>query len=84
MSEAIIIAIITGGFSLIGSYAAAHVNNNKTRALLENRLNILEEKQDKYNGVIARQYELEKEMGVLENRESVSEHRIADLENKEK
>ncbi|MDD6564346.1 MAG: hypothetical protein PUF08_04620 [Clostridiales bacterium] len=34
--------------------------------------------------VIARQYELEKEMGVLENRESVSEHRIADLERKEK
>ena len=84
MSEAIIIAIITGGFSLIGSYAAAHVNNNKTRALLEYRLNILEEKQDKYNGVIARQYELEKEMGVLENRENVSEHRIADLERKEK
>ena len=47
-------------------------------------MNIIEEKQDKYNGVIARQYELEKEMGVLENRESVSEHRIADLERKEK
>ena len=82
MSEAIIIAIITGGFSLIGCYVAARVNNNKISALLEYRMNILEEKQDKYNGVIARQYELEKEMGVLENRESVSEHRIADLERK--
>lgn len=82
MSEAVIIALITGLFSLIGSYAAARVNNNKTRALLEYRLDILEQKQDKYNGVIERQYAVEERVSVLENREKVSEHRIDDLEHK--
>jgi len=34
----------------------------------------------KHNGVIERTYALEKEVEVLKNRESVSEHRLADLE----
>lgn len=80
MSEAMWVALITGIFALGGNFLAGHMSNNKTRALIDYRLNILEKKQDKYNGVIARQYELEKKVSVLENRESVSEHRIEDLE----
>lgn len=80
MTEVMWVAIITGVFSLAGNFIAGHLGNNKTRALIDYRLNIIEKKQDKYNGVIARQYELEKKVEVLENRESVSEHRLEDLE----
>ncbi|MBQ4146315.1 MAG: hypothetical protein IJD36_06795 [Clostridia bacterium] len=82
MSEVIIVAIITGAASLLGTYFASRAAHNKVQALLEFRLNILEEKQDKYNNVIARQYDVETRVGVLENREKVSEHRIEDLEKK--
>jgi len=34
----------------------------------------------KHNGVIDRTYKLESQVAVLENRESVSEHRLTDLE----
>ena len=34
----------------------------------------------KHNGVIERTYSLENKVAVLENRESVSEHRLSDLE----
>jgi len=34
----------------------------------------------KHNGVIDRTYKLESQVAVLENRESVSEHRLLDLE----
>lgn len=42
----------------------------------------VKESQEKYNNVIARTYKLEQDVAVLQNRESVSEHRIADLESK--
>ena len=40
----------------------------------------LKESQEKYNNVIARTYKLEQDVAVLSNRESVSEHRLTDLE----
>ncbi len=42
----------------------------------------VKEGQDKYNNVIARTFKLEEEVAVLKNRESVSEHRLTDLERK--
>lgn len=83
MNEVIIVAIITGSLSLIGTYLAGRMSHNKVVALLEYRLDILEKKQDKYNNVLARTYELEKKYEVLDNRESVSEHRLNDLEHSE-
>lgn len=40
----------------------------------------LQKDQAKYNNVIERTYILENKVAVLENRESVSEHRLTDLE----
>ena len=59
---AIIAAIITGLFSLLGVYAA----NRKSAALMEYRLKQLEEKVDKHNQVIDRTYKLETRMKVAE------------------
>lgn len=51
-------------------------------AVLEIKIDSLEKKQDKHNNVIERTYALERDVEVLKNRESVSEHRIEDLEKK--
>ena len=59
---AIIAAIITGLFSLLGVYAA----NRKSAALMEYRLKQLEEKVDKHNKVVERTYNLETRMKVAE------------------
>lgn len=54
----------------------------QTVAIIELKIDNLEKKQDKHNSIIERTYQLEKEVGILQNRESVSEHRLTDLENK--
>ena len=42
------------------------IQNNKTKALIEYRLDELEKKVDKHNSVVERTYELEKRMSTLE------------------
>ena len=44
----------------------------------------LQKDQAKYNNVIERTYVLENKVAVLDNRESVSEHRLTDLEKENK
>ena len=51
-------------------------------AILELKINALEKKQDVHNNLISRMYSVEKDVEVLKNRESVSEHRLEDLEKK--
>lgn len=77
MTEGIIIALITGGLSLAGSLLSAA----RTKNLILYRIEQLEKKQDRHNGLVERVYDVEKAVEVLETRERVSEHRIADLEN---
>lgn len=78
MSESILVALITGGLSLLGVY----LSNRKSAALIEYRLQELEKKQDKHNQVIERTYALEDKTNILEVQMKVADHRIADLENK--
>lgn len=51
------------------------------QAVMEERFNNLEAKVMKHNNFMERVAILEKDVAVLQNRESVSEHRLADLEN---
>lgn len=72
MTEAIIIALITGGFGFLG----AMVNSNKNTALLQQKISELEKKQDKHNQLIERMYELEKDVDIAferikDNREDI-------------
>lgn len=55
-----------------------------TVATLTLQISNLEKKQDKHNSVIERTYALERDIEVLKNRESVSEHRLYDIENSKK
>lgn len=78
MSESILVALITGGLSLLGVY----LSNRKSAALIEYRLQELEKKQDKHNKVIERTYALEDRTNILEVQMKVADHRIDDLEHK--
>ena len=51
-------------------------------AIIDLKIDELSNRVEKHNNVIERTYALEKAMGILENRESVSEHRLSDLEHK--
>ncbi len=73
MSEAVIIALITLGGSGIGSLGGIIISGRLTTYRLEQ----LEKKVDKHNSVIERTFVLEEQM-------KVANHRIADLEEKEK
>ena len=74
--ETIISAVISAAAAIV----VCMINNNKVISLIEYRLQQLEQKQDKYNNVISRTYELEKNEAVLEEEMKVVNHRIGDLE----
>lgn len=76
MSESIIVALITGGLSLLGVYMA----NRKSQALVEYRLSELQKQVEKHNQIIERTYSLEERMAVNEEKIKVADHRISDLE----
>lgn len=75
---AVITAVITGGFALLGTY----VSNRKSAALMEYRIGRLEDKVDKHNQLIERTYRLEEDSRVQEEKIKECVHRIDDLKQK--
>ena len=71
MSETIIVALITGGLSLLGSLIAQRRQTNLTLY----RIDQLETKVSKHNNFIERTYK-------LEGRMQEAEHDIRDLKNR--
>lgn len=55
---------------------------DKHNAVQTEQITQLKEQVHKHNNIIERTYKLEKDVAVLNNRESVSEHRLEDLENR--
>ena len=80
MSDAVLAALITGALTLAGTILTVVISNRNNRALLEYRIDRLEEKQDKHNRVIERTYRLEEQVSVHEEKLKVAGHRIDDLE----
>ena len=74
--EAIIVAVL----SLAGTLAGAYLANRKSAALLAYRLEQLEQKVSKHNNLVERTYALEENVALLDERQKVANHRIADLE----
>ena len=80
LTEGIMIAFITGLFSVIGNA----ILNNKNMAVLQEKIDQLEKKQDKHNQLIERTYELEKDIDIAferikENREDINILFLLDL-----
>lgn len=71
MSESIIVAIVTGIVSVLGNIIA----NSKAMAIVQNEIKHLTEEVKKHNNFAQR-------IPVLEEKISVANHRIEDLERK--
>lgn len=80
MNDVIISSIITGVISLVICLINNNTQQAKTRTLLEYKLEQLTTRVNKHNSVIDRTYELEKKMDVNEEKISVLNHRVGDLE----
>ena len=76
MSDSIIVAIITGLITLVGTIITVLVSNSKTLYRIEQ----LEKKQDKYNNLQERTYNIETKTELQEEKIKVANHRIDDLE----
>lgn len=63
MTEAIIVALITGGITLAGTVISNMLNHSKTIY----RIDQLEKKVEKHNNLVERMYIAEGEIKVLEN-----------------
>lgn len=73
VSDAIIVAIVSGLFTLLGSFAGAMTSHNLTAYLLQQ----LEAKVEKHNQVVER-------TALLEEKMKVANHRLDDLEESQK
>lgn len=76
MTDAIIVALITGVFSFLGVY----FSNRKSAALVEFRLKALEDKVQAHNNLVQRMYAVEERSTVIEEKMKVANHRLDDLE----
>ena len=72
MGEAVIVALITGGLTLLG----VMISNGRTQAVLETKVEELAREVREHNNVARR-------MPVVEEQIKVINHRLADLERKE-
>lgn len=76
MTETIIVALLSLGGTLVGSFSGIMAANKLTTYRIEQ----LEKKVEKHNNVIERVYKLEKSEAVMEEEIKVANHRIDDLE----
>ena len=89
MDSAIIVSMVTGGFSLAGIIITNVLSNRKIEHQLEmsmavtnTKLEDLTKKVEKHNNVVERVFKLEETDKLLDEKISVANHRIADLEQK--
>ena len=80
MSDVVIVALITGGLTLVGTIITNAYTHKRVKAeqaqqtqLILYRIEQLEKKVEKHNNVIERTY-------ILEEKMKVANHRIEDLE----
>lgn len=91
MDPNIVGALISGGVALIvclinGRFQVRNIKeqNHKTVELIDYKLTKLEETVNKHNQIVDRTYRLEEQTRVQEEKIKVANHRIEDLEKKEK
>ena len=78
-----VIALFGTVVSAYFSYKASAKQHDKTTALIEYRLNQLEQKVDKHNHLVERTYKIEEGLTLNSEKIKVANHRIDDLENQQ-
>ena len=76
MDSTVIVGIFSFAASVIGTFSGILVSSKLTNYRIEQ----LEKKVEKHNNFVERRYKLEDRCDLLAQRESVSEHRIKDIE----
>lgn len=74
------VEIVVAGMSLLGTLAGTFGGIYVSGRLTQYRIEQLEKKVQAYNNLIARTYQLEQEVAVLDEKVKVANHRIDDLE----
>lgn len=87
MTSEMIVALITGGCSLVGVIVSNIFANKKVQnsiethqAVTDEQIKALSSRVDKHNSVIDRTYVVEQRLEVLIEKQKTANHRIADLE----
>ena len=78
--EIIFGSCISAAVSLLICMINSKTQNNKTRALMEYKLEELTKRVDVHNNLIERTYHLEEDVKLAQNDIVVANHRISDLE----
>ena len=80
ISDAIVVALITGTLSLIGTLMATYYSQKKTTALITYRIEQLEKKVEVHNNLIDRMYRVEERTEVQDTEIKVVNRRLDALE----
>ena len=78
MTEAVVVALITGTLTLIGTISSNHMTHSKTMY----RIDELEKKVEKHNNLVERMYVCEGELKVLEEKQKDLDGDLAELKGK--
>lgn len=89
MSTDVIVALVTGAFTLAGVIVTVIVGNKNTAKQIKDqseltlyRIQQLEKKQDAHNTLIERMYAVEDKVNIHDEKIRVANHRIDDLEHR--
>lgn len=89
MRTEVIVALVTGIFTLAGVIITVLFGNKKTEKQIKEqndltlyRIQQLEIKQNQHNKLVERMYSAEERIHVLEERQKTANHRIDDLEHR--
>jgi cell division protein FtsL len=80
MTEGIIIAIITGGLTLIGVIISNLASARKTQATIETKIEVQNTKIDELTREVRLHNNFAQRIPILEEQMKVANHRIGDLE----
>lgn len=87
MTSEMIVALITGGCSLVGVIVSNIFANKKVQnsiethqAVTDEQIKALSNRVEKHNSVIDRTYVVEQRIEILIEKQKTANHRIADLE----
>ena len=84
MSEAILVAIITGGLSLIGVVFSNMSSNKKIETALTTQQAVTDTKLEELTREVRAHNNFAQRVPILEEQMKVANHRIEDLERREK
>lgn len=73
-------ALISAGAAILVCVISNYYQNRKTTALMEYKIDQLTKKVELHNSAITRLYEVERRLGIDEEKIKVANHRIDDLE----